>query len=111
MKAQHPSLAAGRWKEFTLLEQLANVGSEVERAIKWKDKGNEEYSDLAFMRALELLDLTIAAYHEYSRLKELTRLRELLVDFFQGQNQYRSSSNLWRKYFYPFTFAARTRKT
>ena len=37
---------------------MANVGSEVERALNWQAKGNKEYSRLAFERALELLDFT-----------------------------------------------------
>lgn len=109
MKTQHPSLAVGRWKVFSLAEQLANVGSEVERTIKWQEKGNREYSDLAFVRALELLDLTIATHREFSRLKELTRLREVLVDYFKGENEYGSSVELWHNYFYPFTFTVRMR--
>ncbi len=35
----HPGLAAGRWFELTLVEQLANVGSEIERALNWAAKG------------------------------------------------------------------------
>jgi hypothetical protein len=31
----HKELAAGRWLEFSFMEQMANIGSEVERAIKW----------------------------------------------------------------------------
>ena len=34
------------------MEQLANMGSEVERALNWKGKGNIEYTTLAFERAL-----------------------------------------------------------
>ena len=45
MTAQHPELAAGRWQTLSLMEQLANVGSEVERALNWAAKGNAEYSD------------------------------------------------------------------
>jgi hypothetical protein len=33
----HPSLAAGRWRTFSLMEQLAHVGSEVERALNWRN--------------------------------------------------------------------------
>lgn len=106
MKTQHPALAEGRWKTLSLSEQLAHVGSEVERTIKWKEKGNIEYARLAFVRALELLDLTISAYTEFSKLKELTRLRELLVDYFQGNNEYLSSDDFWHKYFLEFTFLA-----
>ncbi|MFH0797235.1 MAG: hypothetical protein V2A65_09330 [Candidatus Omnitrophota bacterium] len=39
--------------------------------------------------------------------KELTRLREMLADFFVFDNQYQSSDKAWQNYFYPFIFAAR----
>jgi hypothetical protein len=39
---------------------MANTGSEVERALSWKQRGNAEFSTRAIERALELLDLTIA---------------------------------------------------
>ena len=60
MGYQHKSLASGKWKEFSSFEQMANIGSEVERAVKWENRGNLEYSRLAFERALELVDLTAA---------------------------------------------------
>ena len=55
MNFQHKELAAGRWSTFSLVEQMANVGSDVGRAINWKAKGNLPYSQKAFERALELL--------------------------------------------------------
>jgi len=33
MTAMHRELAAGRWFELSLVEQLANIGSEIERTI------------------------------------------------------------------------------
>jgi len=86
---------------------MANIGSEVERAISWRNKDNDSYSRKAAERALELLFLTIADLKNRNRLKELTRLHEVLVDYFFGQNQYSSSDLLWRKYFYAFNYAAR----
>jgi hypothetical protein len=109
--AQHETLAAGRWQAFSLVEQLANVGSEVERALNWLDKHNPEYSRLAFLRALELLNLTIADPRHRHRLKELTRLREALLDFFLGDNAFSSSEKSWRSYFYGFAYAAALRRT
>lgn len=108
MSYQHKSLAAGRWRSFTLIEQLANIGSEVERALSWRQKGNPEYSRKAFERALELIDLTIADSRHLARLKELTRLREVLLDYFLGDNLFQSNEDLWRKYFYAFGYAARS---
>jgi hypothetical protein len=103
----HQEMANGRWFELPLIEQLANIGSEIERTINWRNKGNRQYSNNAFERGLELLDLTIADKKHIKRLKELTRLREVLVDYFFGDNQYSSSDKLWQKYFYAFNYAAR----
>jgi hypothetical protein len=104
---QHKELANGRWRKLSLVEQLANVGSEVYRTISWKNQYNQEYSDKAFDRALELLDFTIADPKNIGRLKELTRLRECLVDYFMFNNIYGSSDEKWEKYFYAFAYAAR----
>jgi hypothetical protein len=103
---QHQSLAAGRWNQFSLIEQLANVGSDVERALTWLRKNNPEYSRLAFLRALELLALTIGDPRHRHRLKELTRLREALLDHFLGDNAYGSTEKAWRSYFFAFGHAA-----
>lgn len=110
MKFIHKSLASGRFRKFSLNEQLANVGADVGRAINWKKKGNKEYSREAFYRALELLYLAIDDPKNRGRLKELTRLYEVLVDYFMGDNIYGSSDELWNKYFLFFNLAARSGK-
>ena len=107
MTVQHKQLAQGRWFELSLLEQLANIGSEVNRALSWQEKNNPLYRERAFERALELLSLTIADAKNRKRLKELTRLREALIDYFCFDNQFQSSPDLWRKYFFAFNWAAR----
>jgi hypothetical protein len=106
MTVMHQELAAGRWFRLSLVEQLANVGSEIERTMRWREKGNAEYGRRAFERALELLDLTIADEKHRLRLKELTRLREVLADYFWFDNRYGSSDESWRRYFHAFTYAA-----
>jgi hypothetical protein len=104
---QHKDLAAGRWSELPLLEQMANIGSEVERALGWRAKNNAEYGLKAFERALELIDLTMEHPERRSRLKEIARMREALVDYFCGANEFKSTDVSWRKYFSHFTYAAR----
>ena len=106
MKTYHKDLKK-RWHRLSFFEQMANVGSEVERAISWKKKGNDEYSTLAFERALELLDFTVETVRELHRLRELLRLREALVDYFVYSNVYGSSSKSWHNYFFAFNYAAR----
>lgn len=105
----HKNLAEGRWFTLSFFEQMANVGSEVERAMKWREK-NKEYSRLASDRALELLDLTIADSKNRKRLKELFRLREVLADYFYFDNIYKSTDQKWRSYFNSFSYAAVTAK-
>ena len=104
---QHAQLAAGKWYDLSIFQQMANIGSEVERTIKWKKKGNKDFSLLAFERAIELLDLSIGDKKNRSRLKELLRVREMLADFFLFKNEYGSSNEQWQKYFYCFNYAAR----
>ena len=107
MSDQHSRLAAGRWRELTFLEQMANIASEVERALNWRAKNNPDYAQRALERALELLDLTLANPGTPARLRELARVREALVDFFIGSNMYVSTEESWRKFFASFTYAAR----
>lgn len=104
MTFQHKEMASGRWFQLSLMEQMAHIGGEVIRAISWRGK-NQNYSFKAIERALELIDLTVADAKNVKRLKELLRLREILVDYFYFENQYRSSDELWHKYFYPFMYA------
>lgn len=104
----HQSLAEGRWYTMTLAEQLGNVGSEYERALRWKQKGNAKYFDRAFARMLELLDLTIADPRwRNHRLKELCRLREFVCDeLWNDVREYPDPRDL-KNYFYFFAYTAR----
>ena len=105
MSYQHKTLAESRWNKMSFLEQMANIGSEVERTISWKAKGNDNYSRKAFYRSLELFDLSLNAPLKPSKRKEVARARELWVDFVEYSNKYKSTSERWRKYFYQLLFA------
>jgi len=106
MDHQHKELARGRWLKLSFFEQMANVGSEVERAIKWREK-NKDYFQMALERALELLDLTADDGKNIHRLGELLRLREVLADYFYFDNIYGSTDKKWQNYFLAFNHAAR----
>jgi hypothetical protein len=108
MSYQHKDLASGRWGQLSFLDQMANIGSDVERALNWRAKGNLAYSQKAFERALELLDLTLESATVAAHLKELARLREVMADYFVGTNQFGSTDASWRRYFLPFAYAARS---
>lgn len=107
---QHSDLQDGSWNSLTLLEQLANIGSEVFRALKWSNK-NIGYSNAANNRALELFDLTLQGKRTYSELKEIARARELWLDYFVGNNQYKQTAKQWEKYFMQFNYALSLQRT
>jgi hypothetical protein len=106
---QHRDLAAGRWWQLSLAEQLGNIGSEVSRAAKWTGR-NTGLARGALDRALELFDLTLDdPRHRASpaRLRELARAREVVVDFFEGANEYQSTAASLQKYFDAYALAVR----
>ena len=110
MTFQHRELAAGRWYDLSFLEQMGNVGAEIGRTVAWKEKNRPDYSQRAFERALELLDLTISDPKNRSRLREVLRVREALADHFAFDNTYQSTDESWQRYFYAFQFAARANR-
>lgn len=107
----HPGLASGRWQQLSLLEQLGNIGSEVGRALKAQDQKDQQRLQGALDRALELFDLTIAdRKNRGAALKELCRAREVVCDFFFGENEYGSTAESLDQYFMQFALAARAGK-
>lgn len=103
----HKDLAAGRWKNMSLAEQLGNVGSEVGRAAKWQTKGDLTQRDRALERAFELLDLSKEANVGRPALKEICRAREVLADTFYGDREYGDTPEALEKYFFQYALAAR----
>jgi hypothetical protein len=106
---QHQDLANGRWWQLSLAEQLGNIGSEISRANRWTGR-NETLARGAFERALELFDLTLDdPRHRQSpaRLRELARAREVVVDFYDGANEYHSTAENLQRYFDAYALAVR----
>ena len=103
----HPDLTAGRWGKFSLAEQLANVGSEVGRMVRWRER-DERLMTGAFDRALELLDLTLADPRGRNRLREIARVREFLCAAALGEPAYGTTLEDLDRYFLAFAVAARS---
>lgn len=106
MSLIHKSLAGGRWNTFSFLDQMANVGTDFERALDWRKRGELEHSEKAFWRGIELLQFTIADPKNKKRRKELFRLKECILDYFYGDNQYGYTDDGWHQYFYCLAYAA-----
>lgn len=95
-----------RWNKLSLIEQMANIGSEVSRTINWKQK-NQKDAQASFYRALELIELTVKDSKNITRVKEINRVKEMLVDWYLGNPSYHSTDQDWQKYFLQFNLAAR----
>ena len=106
----HTDLAAGRWHSMSLMDQLGNAGSEVSRALRARSGGNAARERSALHRFLELIDLTIADPRLRGRRKEICRAREVVCDFFVGDNLYGSTPESLDRYFLAFAKAARRKQ-
>lgn len=104
----HKRAAGGAWGRLELVEQLGNVGSEVERAIRAHRAGRLSRFDGAFERALELFDLTAAdpRWHGH-RCQEVLRAREEFCRLFFDPDVPPESAEGLRRYFFGFAYAAR----
>lgn len=108
MVFKHKELAAGRWYELSLMEQMGNIGSEVSRVLLHKDK-DERLFWTAVERALELFDLTLSDRRWKNRLWEIARAREVFCDAIYGGKLYKGSLYDLVRYFNHFAYAARNK--
>ncbi len=93
-----------------LMEQMANIGSEVGRTRKWLAKDNPQLAESAFYRGLELVDATIKSGRSNmdSRsclLMELCRARDCFSEAFLNCDL--DSMSYLEKYFGQFAAAIR----
>ncbi len=94
------------WQSHDIYYQFGNIGSEVGRAMKWKDT-NKSRAEGAAERALELLDWSLSDSNNSKFLKEIARVREIFVNSFYGDNQYHETTESWDRYFLPYALAAK----
>ena len=106
----HAGLAAGRWAALTLAEQLANVGSEVDRAITAWETHRSDRFDRALARALELFDLTARDDRwRGHRRREILRSREEFCRLFFDADPPPVAARTLSAYFLRFAVLARRR--
>lgn len=102
------SQGADRWRTLSLMEQMANVGSEVERSIRAHEAGHETRRSLAIGRALEPFDLTATdGRWRGTRRREILRAREEFCRLFFDPEVPTGSGRGLRRYFLAFAVAAR----
>ncbi len=106
----HAELAAGRWNTLSLAEQLAHVGSEVDRTIRAWEAHRSDRFDHALERALELFDLTAQDRRwRGHRCREILRVREEFCRLFFSDDAPPDSARGLTAYFLHFGVLARRR--
>ena len=106
--AMHRELAAGRWHTMPLIEQMANVGSEVTRTIRAHAQGQLERRQHALARALELFDLTATDVRwKGPKRREILRAREQFCALLFATTPTAGDAAFLEAYFLQFAVAAR----
>jgi hypothetical protein len=76
-----------KWQKFSKEEQILNIAAELSRAKFWlKEKNREQFLN-CLNRAFELIDLTINASRHQRDLKELSRFRDVLAQFYIDEDK------------------------
>ena len=94
--------SAIRWYEMSTRRQMANVGSEVGRAIRWKNKGNARRKVGFCNKAIEFLEITKEDPKNQNRRGELDACIEELRDYFLGENEYNTTDDVLIRYYDAF---------
>ncbi len=82
--------------------QISNVGSEVHRAIRWKNRGDVQKKNSFCMKAIEFLELMKKDPKNRYRTGELDCCIDELQDYLMGENSYNTSEEQLIKYYDAF---------
>ena len=102
--ALHGGLTQERWERLSLAEQLANIGTEVARAARARNRPDETRLQRHFELVLELFEFTLDDERWRQQRLEIARAREIVCDFLAGDNEYESSAESLDAYFLPFAY-------
>jgi len=91
-----------KWNAMTIQEQISNIGSEVLRADRWKQKGNEEKMRAYYDAAISFLILSIRDPKNVAGRDELNLCIDELADYFIGENRWGTTSETLKRYYNAF---------
>ena len=90
------------WYDMPVTMQISNIGSEVSRAIRWKNKDNTQRMIMFCEKAIEFLELSISDPKNEHRVQEFEFCIEELKDYFMGNNIYETTDEMLSKYYDAF---------
>lgn len=79
---QHASLTPARWREFTLGQQILQIGVEMQRGLKSFDSPGRVSLGASYERVLRLVDLTVEVNPIPHLRRELLRWRGVVAEMY-----------------------------
>jgi hypothetical protein len=96
---------------MSLVEQMANIGSEVDRVFRGAEQGRPDRLDGAIDRALELFDLTASdERHRGPRRRGILTARESFCAAILSDDVSQTDRDSLSRYFLHFAVAARQQR-
>lgn len=91
-----------RWFAMPVYEQISNIGSEVARAIRYKNRGDIQKTHNFCDKAIEFWEMSKRDPKNKHRIGEFDCAIEELSDYFKGDNKYNTSDEILRRYYDAF---------
>ena len=89
------------WYSMPVNVQIANIGSEVGRALRWKDRDPQKAENFC-RKAISFWEIVKSDPKNRFRVKEFQAAIDELEDFFLGENLYQTSEQVLRHYYDAF---------
>ena len=74
------TMSKERWKKFTPIERMGNIGSEYGRVLHFRDRSDRMLMESALKRTLKLIDVTVLLEDNLARKHELTLLKQAVIE-------------------------------
>ena len=91
-----------KWFRMPIGVQLSNVGSEVNRAIRWKNRNDKQKAAIFCKKAIEYLGIIRSDPKNIHRKEELNEAINELQDYFMGENIYQATEEVLMRYYDSF---------
>ena len=91
------------WYAMPIHVQIANIGSEVARAIRWKERDPQKAKNFC-NKAIEFWEIVKSDPKNQRRWDEIDAAIEELRDYFLGENVYQTTSEVLTHYYDAFLY-------
>ncbi len=91
-----------KWYEMPVSLQFANIGSEVNRAIKWKKRNDIQKARNFASKAIDFLIIIKKDPKNKHRVGEIDAAIEELNDYFFGENYYQTTDEVLIRFYDSF---------